>query len=467
MDNMELLAIQEDDQNSLEHYGVKGQKWGQRNYQNLDGTYTELGKERRRVAFIKEEKAKKESEANAHQNGIEESIDTDTKIGGKAYKDMTRKELRQAKKRARHNEALRREKREFNKEKRQALEEGDLAFISQNISKFTNDELDQAVVRYNKMQNLRTLENVNKKDSGYYADKAIKWLERGDRASRAFTSIVNNFNDMSKKSAEKQKTQTELSYLRNPASKPLTEKEKVELEYLRDPSKKPLTEADQIKNDKSRSEYEQTRIDTEWKSFTDAEKRKDYDSMTVKDFKEKWGSYDSGGGKGKGGGDSSGGKGKGKKPNADDFYEKAKNTNWDDPDEAKKTYEEFFSGQHKNSIGNWFSKKDKDKINKDSNKDFDLDSKEINRLTEKYLGKLKESNKDYFKVGSVRDDQWKKDLKKHDSDVIDKWVKDMKKKYMKERNMDSKAAEEKAEAYVDSWLNSYDEELLKEIQSMR
>ncbi len=33
----------------LMHYGVKGQHWGERLYQNSDGTYTELGKERRRI----------------------------------------------------------------------------------------------------------------------------------------------------------------------------------------------------------------------------------------------------------------------------------------------------------------------------------------------------------------------------------------------------------------------------------
>ena len=32
----------------LYHHGIKGQKWGLRNFQNLDGTYTELGKLRRR-----------------------------------------------------------------------------------------------------------------------------------------------------------------------------------------------------------------------------------------------------------------------------------------------------------------------------------------------------------------------------------------------------------------------------------
>lgn len=32
----------------LYHYGTKGQRWGQRKYQNSDGTWTELGKARRR-----------------------------------------------------------------------------------------------------------------------------------------------------------------------------------------------------------------------------------------------------------------------------------------------------------------------------------------------------------------------------------------------------------------------------------
>ena len=35
--------------NYLIHYGIQGQKWGQRNYQNPDGTWTEEGKRRRRI----------------------------------------------------------------------------------------------------------------------------------------------------------------------------------------------------------------------------------------------------------------------------------------------------------------------------------------------------------------------------------------------------------------------------------
>lgn len=36
----------EEKQNSLKHYGTKGQKWGERHWQNYDGTFNEAGKER-------------------------------------------------------------------------------------------------------------------------------------------------------------------------------------------------------------------------------------------------------------------------------------------------------------------------------------------------------------------------------------------------------------------------------------
>ncbi len=43
------------------HYGVKDQKRGVRRYQNPDGTWTELGKERRRLAYQKQKRIIRET----------------------------------------------------------------------------------------------------------------------------------------------------------------------------------------------------------------------------------------------------------------------------------------------------------------------------------------------------------------------------------------------------------------------
>lgn len=42
--------------NEIFHYGVKGQKWGVRRYQNKDGTLTSAGKKRYRGSSNKQKK---------------------------------------------------------------------------------------------------------------------------------------------------------------------------------------------------------------------------------------------------------------------------------------------------------------------------------------------------------------------------------------------------------------------------
>lgn len=62
---MENYEINLDDE--LQHYGTKGMKWGQRLYQNKDGSLTELGKKRynKEVENLKKEKAKVKAEEKA------------------------------------------------------------------------------------------------------------------------------------------------------------------------------------------------------------------------------------------------------------------------------------------------------------------------------------------------------------------------------------------------------------------
>lgn len=56
----------------LYHYGIKGQKWGVRRYQNADMTWTAAGKERygRKGTLAKARAKKKEEEQNAEKGGL-------------------------------------------------------------------------------------------------------------------------------------------------------------------------------------------------------------------------------------------------------------------------------------------------------------------------------------------------------------------------------------------------------------
>ena len=235
-------TLQKEDLNSLEHYGVKGQKWGLRKYQNPDGSYTELGKERRRVGYGKEESSKEDEKSSKGQNEA-----ADVKIGGKAYKDMTRKELRAAKKRARHNEKERKAQREFNRDKRDAIDRGDLAFISKNISKFTNEEIDDAVNRYRKMETVRNLEAATRKPEGYYLDKALSYLNKASQASKYITDISNNINNAKKINAERKKAEGKIDAKDKEywdTRKAKAEAEKTELELKKKRLEKKEAEAD-------------------------------------------------------------------------------------------------------------------------------------------------------------------------------------------------------------------------------
>lgn len=72
------------DRRELYHYGIKGQKWGIRRYQNKDGTLTEAGKKRA-------EKLEKEYEDLTGKKPTSEGSSAK-----KSVKDMTDEELNKA-----------------------------------------------------------------------------------------------------------------------------------------------------------------------------------------------------------------------------------------------------------------------------------------------------------------------------------------------------------------------------------
>lgn len=58
----------------LIHYGVPGQKWGERQWQNLDGTWTEAGKERRRIGDSRGGSSIKTSSGGSFVKSIKDDV---------------------------------------------------------------------------------------------------------------------------------------------------------------------------------------------------------------------------------------------------------------------------------------------------------------------------------------------------------------------------------------------------------
>lgn len=71
----------------LEHYGVKGQKWGVRRFQNKDGSLTKLGKKRYGSEKMQ---AYKQNERNRFIKILNKAVQKgDIKMGNKAAKQLT------------------------------------------------------------------------------------------------------------------------------------------------------------------------------------------------------------------------------------------------------------------------------------------------------------------------------------------------------------------------------------------
>lgn len=78
---------------TLQHWGIKGMKWGVRRYQNKDGSLTALGRKREREMSDKLKSAKKENEALKKEN--ESLKKTVQSTRPKATSEMSDAELRE------------------------------------------------------------------------------------------------------------------------------------------------------------------------------------------------------------------------------------------------------------------------------------------------------------------------------------------------------------------------------------
>lgn len=80
-------------ENALQHYGILGQKWGERRYQNPDGTYTEEGLKRKRKDRKMSERTKKALKIAATAAAVAGAAHLIDKKIGKDYGLLGKKQL--------------------------------------------------------------------------------------------------------------------------------------------------------------------------------------------------------------------------------------------------------------------------------------------------------------------------------------------------------------------------------------
>lgn len=176
----------------LQHWGIKGQRWGVRRYQNADGTLTDAGKKRYNAEIEKlkaeEKKIKAAEKVAANKQKTQAKIN---KLDAKKQELEDRKKALKGKKTGdsdkSDNEAETPEKR-----REKALKSSDPAEILKNKDLLTNAELQERVNRLNLENQLQSKIVQEQKKSGLeYMDSAANAI---NKATNLYKSVDNAYN---------------------------------------------------------------------------------------------------------------------------------------------------------------------------------------------------------------------------------------------------------------------------------
>lgn len=182
----------------LEHHGIKGQKWGERNYQYEDGSLTPAGRLRYGADPSKNTSIKTQV---AIQKNVDKKVQKaqakKQKAAEKAAKEKQKTMKRQAmeqKKSTKKAEQERKAQEKFERDKKEILK--DPAKVYKNFDRLTTDEINNALKRFDLQKKLSDADKNKMERGANYLQTLVKYSSSGIALYNNVARTANAFTDM-------------------------------------------------------------------------------------------------------------------------------------------------------------------------------------------------------------------------------------------------------------------------------
>lgn len=185
----------------LHHWGIKGMRWGQRRYQNKDGSLTPAGRKRyeKEMERLKAEKRKIRNEkATANKLRKLEELQKDVDAKKKALAEEKKHNKSETEKKLTPEE----EKAKYEADKKHAIEKGDAKEVLKFKGDLTQQEMQAAKARLQWEQDVRNFIPKDEDEGKTAAEKVfdkvnhgVKYAGIGIKAYNTAINIVNAFSN--------------------------------------------------------------------------------------------------------------------------------------------------------------------------------------------------------------------------------------------------------------------------------